>query len=452
METPTMTNTLSSNMPPHAHLWPDTARVDETGRLFIAGLDVADLARDFGTPLYLFDEATIRAQCRAFRSVFAARWPKSAVAYAGKAFLSPALCRLLDEEGLELDAVSAGEIGLALAADYPAARIHLHGNFKPDAELAAALDAGVGRVVVDSADELERLEALAADRGQRVAIWLRLNLDIAAQTHAHIQTGHAGSKFGLDLASGAALAAAQRAAASDWLNLIGLHAHAGSQLFDLTSVSQVTQALVAFVAQARETCGAEICEISPGGGVAVAYAPTERAPTPEEYATAVTDALGEAVSRYRLAPPKLIVELGRAIIARAGVALYTVGPRKVTPEGVVVAVDGGMGDNPRPALYDAHYFAALAERMSDPAEESVRLVGRFCESGDTLVQAIDLPHARYGELLAIPVSGAYHLPMASNYNSVPRPAALFLRGGAARLVRRRETLEDLLRAERWQGV
>jgi diaminopimelate decarboxylase len=221
-------------------------------------------------------------------------------------------------------------------------------------------------------------------------------------------------------------------------------------LFDLAPVSQVTQALVDFAAQARETCGVEIAEISPGGGLGVAYAPEERAPTAEEYATAVTDALGEAVSRWRVASPKLVVELGRAIIARAGVALYTVGPRKVTPDGVVVALDGGMGDNPRPALYGARYFGAFAERMRDPAEEHVRLVGRYCESGDTLVEAIDLPRARYGELLAIPVSGAYHVPMASNYNGVPRPAALFLYEGKARLVRRRETLADLLRVERWQ--
>jgi len=447
-----MTNNLSAELPPHEHLWPATARVSASGRLTIAGLDLADLAQTYGTPLYLFDEATIRAHCRDFRSAFATRWPSSAVAYAGKAFLSPALCRLLEEERLELDAVSAGEIGLALVANYPATRIHLHGNFKPDAELAAALDAGVGRVVVDSFEELERLESLAADRGRRVAIWLRLNLDIAAQTHSHIQTGHAGSKFGLDVASGAALVAAQKAVASGWLDLAGLHAHAGSQLFDLTPVSEVTQALVAFAAQVCEHCGVEIAEISPGGGLAVAYMPQERAPTTDAYATAVTDALAEAVSRARLAPPKLVVEPGRAIIARAGVALYTAGPRKVTPDDVIVAVDGGMGDNLRPALYGARYHAALAERMRDPAEESVRIVGRYCESGDTLVEAIHLPRARYGELLAIPVSGAYHFPMASNYNCVPRPAALFLREGRARLVRRRETLDDLLRAERWQDV
>jgi len=450
-----MTNNLSAEppareTPPDAPLWPDTARIDAAGRLTIAGLDVITLAQAYGTPLYLFDEATIRVQCRALRAAFAARWPSSAVAYAGKAFLTPALCRLLDEEGLELDAVSAGEIGLALAAAYPPARIHLHGNFKPDAELALALDVGLGRVVVDSAEEVERLEALAAARGRRVAIWLRLNLDIVTETHVYTQTGQAGSKFGLDVASGAALAAAKRASASGWLDLVGLHAHAGSQLFDLTPIAHLTRALVQFAAELRETCGVEIQEISPGGGLAVAYTPQEQAPSPDEYAEMVTHALDEAVSRWRLTPPKLVVEVGRGLIARAGVALYTVGPRKVTSGGVILAVDGGMGDNPRPALYGARYYAALAGRMRDSAAETARVVGRYCESGDTLVEAVALPRARYGETLVIPVSGAYHLPMASNYNGVSRPAALFLREGRARLVRRRETLDDLLRAERWR--
>jgi diaminopimelate decarboxylase len=440
----------NDDLPPHAHLWPDTARIDSTGRLQVAGLDVVALAQTYGTPLYLFDETTIRARCQAFRAAFAARWPMSAVAYAGKAFLTPALCRLLDEEGLELDAVSAGEIGVALAANYPAAHIHLHGNFKPDAELALAIAAGIGRIVVDSAEELERLEVIAAAHGRRMAIWLRLNLDVATATHAYTQTGHASSKFGLDVASGAALAVARQAVASNWLDLVGVHAHVGSQLFELTAVAQVTQALVEFAAELRASLGVEIQELSPGGGLAVAYAPEQEAPSSDQYAETVTHALKEAVSQLRLPPPRLVVEPGRALVGRAGIALYTIGARKATPGGVSLAVDGGMGDNPRPALYGAQYHAALATRMRDTAEETARVVGRYCESGDTLVEAVDLPRARYGETLAIPVSGAYHLPMASNYNGVPRPAALFLHEGRARLVRRRETLEDLLRTEIWQ--
>jgi diaminopimelate decarboxylase len=445
----TMTNRRPANLAagvlPAAHLWPDTARVDRAGRLALAGVELGALAREHGTPLYVYDEATVRAQCRAFRAAFAARWPESAVAYAGKAYLSPALCHVLMEEGLELDAVSAGEVGIARAAGFPPERAHLHGNFKPDAELDFALSSGVGRIVVDSLDELARLDALASARRQRVALWLRLNPDVATATHAHTQTGHAATKFGLD--ADALREAAKQASASDWLDLVGLHAHAGSQLVDLAPVATSMRMLVELAAYLRDSLGMTIGELSPGGGLAVAYAPEQPSPTIEAYAGTVTGALNESVERSRLAPPRLVVEPGRAIVARAGVALYTVGPRKATPGGVFLAVDGGMGDNPRPALYGARYTAALVERMAQPTEETVRVVGRYCESGDVLVEAAALPRARAGELLAIPVSGAYHLPMASNYNAVPRPAVVFVRDGEARLVRRRETLDDLLRTE-----
>jgi diaminopimelate decarboxylase len=436
--------------PDSTHLWPDTARLDAGGRLQIAGLDVAALAREYGTPLYVYDEDTLRRQMRAFRGAFASRWPESAVAYAGKAYLSPALCALLMEEGLELDAVSAGEIAVAVRVGFPPQRIHLHGNMKPDAELVYALDvggAGVGRVVVDSLDELARLEALGRERGRPIAIWLRVNPDVHAETHASIQTGHADSKFGLDLASGTVIEAARRAAASPWLDLAGLHAHAGSNLFDAAPSARVVETLAGLASAIREQTGAASRELSPGGGMGVAYTPEERALDPSEYAEAVCGALGAASERLRLPPPRLVVEPGRALVARAGVALYTTGPRKVTPNAVFVAVDGGMGDNPRPALYGARYYAALAERMTAPATETVQVVGRYCESGDVLVQAARLPEARPGETLAIPVSGAYHLPMASNYNLVPRPAVVFVRDGHARLVRRRETLDDLTRLD-----
>jgi diaminopimelate decarboxylase len=443
--------TMPGHMPPpHAHLWPDTAAVDASGHLLLAGIDAAALAREFGTPLYVCDEATIRAQCQKFRDAFAARWhaSASAVAYAGKAYLSPALCRILLEECIELDAVSLGEVGIARVAEYPLANIHLHGNFKPDAELAAALDLGIGRIVVDSLDELARVEALARARAKPAAIWLRLCPDVPTQTHTSIQTGHADSKFGLDVASGAAREAAVRAHESPWLDLVGLHAHAGSHLLDLTPVARVVAFLGAFAADLRETTGTQVRELSPGGGLGVAYLPTDRSPAIADYADVVTRALAETVRRHRLEPPRVVVEPGRAIVARAGVALYTTGPRKAVPGGTnFLAVDGGMGDNPRPALYGAEYWAALAERMTAPPEETVCIVGRYCESGDVLVKRIALPRARPGDVLAMPVSGAYQLPMASNYNLIARPAVVFVRDGQAHLVRRREALEDLLRLE-----
>ncbi|HKS69768.1 MAG TPA: diaminopimelate decarboxylase [Ktedonobacterales bacterium] len=444
---------------PNPQLWPDTATVDAGGRLLVADLDLAELAHRYGTPLYVYDEATIRARCWAFRAAFAARWPDTIVAYAGKAYLSLALCRILLAEGLALDAVSLGELRIALAAGFPAQRIHLHGNFKPRAELDAALALGVDRVVVDSLDELDEVEALARAHGMRAAIWLRLCPDVEAQTHAAIQTGHAASKFGLDVASGAAGEAARRATASEWLDLAGLHAHAGSQLLDPAAPAQVTSFLCDFAAHLYARTGAAIREVSPGGGLGVAYAPGDAGLEVERYAQAVADALRAGVERHRLVPPRLVVEPGRAIVARAGVALYTAGPRKVVPGGpTYLAVDGGMGDNPRPALYEARYTAAAPacirtakEELEERDErERVTVVGRYCESGDVLAREVMLPRVAPGEILAIPVSGAYHLAMASNYNAVPRPAVVFVREGQARLVRRRETPDDLLRLE--QGL
>ena len=447
---PDATPDATLTAPPHAHLWPDTARVDHAGRLLLDGYTARALLAAWGSPLYVYDEATLRGRMRAFREAFARRWPTSDVAYAGKAYLSPALCALLLDEGLELDAASAGEVGLAVSAGYPAERIHLHGNFKPDAELAFALGAcacGVGRVVVDNLDELDRLAALGAARRRPIALWLRVNPDVPAETHASIQTGHADAKFGLDLASGAALEAARRVAASPWLSLVGLHAHAGSNLYEVAPAAQVTRILAELAAAIHTELGVAVAELSPGGGVGVAYTPEQRDLDPDAYAQAVTDALRAACERLRLTPPRLIVEPGRAIVARAGVALYTVGPRKVTPNAIFVAVDGGMGDNPRPALYGARYHAALADRMTEPPSETAHIVGRYCESGDALVRAAPLPRARAGEPLAIPVSGAYHLPLASQYNLTPRPAVIFTREGQARLVRRRETLDDLMRLD-----
>jgi diaminopimelate decarboxylase len=270
---------------------------------------------------------------------------------------------------------------------------------------------------------------------------------VATETHVYTQTGRADTKFGLSV--GALSEAARWASASAWLDLAGLHAHVGSQLFDLAPVAAVVRILGELAATLRESQGVLIRELSPGGGLAVAYTPEqqEQAPGVEIYAQTVTTALADVIERLRLAPPRLVVEPGRAIVARAGVALYTVGPRKESPGAIFLAVDGGMGDNPRPALYGARYVAALPERMLESTVETVHVVGRYCESGDVLVEGAALPRARPDDILAIPVSGAYHLPMASNYNLVPRPAVLFVRDGHVRLVRRRETLDDLMRLD-----
>jgi diaminopimelate decarboxylase len=434
--------------PAHPHLWPITADVDPSGRLTIAGLDLAELAREYGTPLYVFDEATIRERCQTYRAAFSAHYMPTTVAYAAKAYLSPTLCAILREEGLELDAVSAGEIAIAQAGGFPPSAIHLHGNFKPESELRAAVAAGVGRMVVDSLDELTILETIARDLGTRQAIWLRLCPDVATDTHPHDQTGHADSKFGLDVASGAADAAIQRAVASPHLDLTGIHAHAGSQLFDPAPAAAVTTFLVEIAARTRDREGITLRELSPGGGWGVAYHPGQEDPPVGGYANAVVSALRVGLDRYRLAPPGLFVEPGRGIIARAGVALYTAGPRKTVPGGrTFLAVDGGMGDNIRPALYGARYHAALPARVTAPPTGPVSIVGRYCESGDMLVETVAIPDTAWGDIVAVPVAGAYQLPMASNYNAVGRPAVAFVRDGSARLVRRREVAPDLLRME-----
>ncbi|HEV2236475.1 MAG TPA: diaminopimelate decarboxylase [Ktedonobacterales bacterium] len=433
--------------PPHPHLWPATAALSAEGRLHVGGCDLAELARTYGTPLYVYDEATIRGQLRAFQSAIGARYPNYAVAYAAKAYLAPSLAAILREERCALDAVSLGEVGMALAGGIAPEAIHLHGNFKPRAELQAALAAGVGRVVVESLEELDEVAAIAQAGGMRQRIWLRLRPDVATDTHPHDQTGHAGSKFGLDLATDAP-EAARRARASPHLELAGLHAHAGSNLRDSAPIAAVTRVLVDFAAALREAHGVTIAEISPGGGWGVAYHCDEPEPPIADYAAALVGAMTAGLARHALPPPRLIVEPGRAIVARAGIALYTAGPRKRAPDGTVtLAVDGGMGDNPRPALYGARYHAALPARMADAPAATTRIVGRYCESGDVLVAAVPLPATAPGETVAVPVSGAYQLAMASNYNLVPRPAVVFVRDGAARLVRRRETLADLLAAE-----
>jgi diaminopimelate decarboxylase len=437
---------------PHPQLWPDTAIVAPNGRLHVGGLDLMDLARAHGTPLYVYDETTFRAQCRAFQTALGSRYPTSAVAYAAKAYLSPSLAAVLREERCELDAVSLGEVGVALAGGFAPELMHLHGNYKPRAELEAALAVGVGRVVVDSLEELDDITAIARAGGLRQRIWLRLRPDVPTETHPHDQTGHAGAKFGLDRAS-AAVEAVRRAVSSPHLELLGLHAHAGSNLRDPAPIAAVTRVLVDFAAAIRATHGVTINEISPGGGWGVAYHPDETPPAIDAYAAAVVEALTVALARHAFPPPRLVIEPGRALVARAGVALYTAGPRKPAPTGgVTLAVDGGMGDNVRPALYGARYHAALAARMAEPATTLTRIVGRYCESGDVLVDAVALPETTPGDLVAVPVSGAYQLAMASNYNLVPRPAVVFVHDGQTRLVRRRETLADLLTPEALPGA
>jgi diaminopimelate decarboxylase len=414
----------------------------------IGGCDLVDLAREYGTPLYLFDEATLRRRCQEFVGEFTSRYPNTLVIYACKAYINPALARILQEEGLGLDVVSAGEFMIAKAAGFPLEKVYFHGNNKTRQELELAVEVGLGRVVVDSFYELDLLQEIAAARGQQVDILLRLSPGIDPHTHAKTTTGVIDSKFGFPIATGQAEAALATALARPHLNLVGLHCHLGSPIFQVEPYQQALEMLLEFIQSVGASHGFHPRELSPGGGFAIQYIPEAPPPAVREYAEAIVSTLRSWLEDRE--GPQLIVEPGRAIVGRAGVALYTVGATKEVP-GVrkFVSLDGGMGDNIRPALYGARYSALVANRASALGEETVTLAGKYCESGDLLVQDAHLPSLRPGDLVALPASGAYCLAMASNYNASLRPPILLLKDGGARLIRRRETFEDLLRCDVW---
>lgn len=429
-------------------LYPEGARVTQHGHLSISGVDAVELAREYGTPLYVYDQAAICVRYGAYRDALAAHYPASAgVAYAAKAFLCAAVARLVEQQGMSLDVVSGGELYIALRAGFPAARIHFHGNAKTQSELELALDAGVGRIVVDNHAELEALSRLAAERGRPVRVWVRVSPGVDAHTHVYRKTGLVDCKFGFPLATGDAARALGRAMDDPYLVPMGLHAHVGSQIVESEPFVQAVRQLLGLAAEMRGH-GFELCEISPGGGLGVRYVEDDPLLSIESYVQAVCTAIVQACSTYGLPLPHLVLEPGRSIVGPAGVALYTVCARKEIPAvRIYVSVDGGMGDNLRPALYGALYTALVANKADHPSTERVTVAGRFCESGDVLCRDVELARAEPGDLLAIPVSGAYQLSMSSDYNRVPRPAAVLVQMGHAQLILRRETYDDLVRRD-----
>jgi len=428
-----------------AAIWPLRTAVARDGHLTIAGHDLVGLAARHGTPLYVYDAATIRASVRAYREAFT-RYRPVRVSYSVKACPLLAVSAVLARAGLDASVASLGELLAARRAGFPAARMELHGNAKTDDELRAALRAGVGRIVIDGAHEIERLARLVRGRPRPQRVWLRISPGITVDTHPHLVTGTLDSKFGAPIANGEALAQAQEIARTAGLALVGLHAHLGAQLRETAPYRELARALVAFAAEVRAATGAPLTELGMGGGLAVPLRSEERVPVHGEYARA----LAEPVRAERaLAGATIYVEPGRGLVARAGVALYrVVGTKRVPGVRTFVAVDGGMGDNIRPALYGAEYTAVLAGRASDAPEEDVAIAGRYCESGDVLIRSVRLPPAGGGDLLAVPAVGAYSLAMASNYNSVPRPAVVLLEPRRARIVRRRERHAELWQLDR----
>jgi diaminopimelate decarboxylase len=413
-------------------LLPDTATVADDGSLVIGGCRVDELSAVHGTPLFVYDEAHLRARCREAVEAFGHR----RAAYATKAFLCRAMARLAYDEGMLLDVASGGELHVALAAGVPASACTLHGNNKSLDELRAAVAAGVRHIVVDSFDELDRLDALhASGTGPVPDVLLRITPGVHAHTHEYIATGQNDSKFGFNLASGDAARAAERAAAAPSVNLVGLHCHIGSNVFAADSFGRAAEVMAAFAAPY------DLPELVLGGGLGVAYVEGEEAPTITEWAKIVLDACAAAGVSSAIS-----VEPGRAIVAAAAVTVYTVGTIKRIP-GVrtYVAVDGGMSDNPRPVLYGSGYESFLVREVDADRPKRARIVGKHCESGDVLLFNAHVPaDIAVGDLLAVPVTGAYGHSMGSNYNKVPRPPIVFVADGAPRLVVRRETYDDLL--------
>ena len=414
-------------------LLPDSARASADGSLTVGGVDLVDLASEFGTPLFVYDEEQLRARCREAVAAFG-----EGVAYAGKAFLCRAMASLVHEEGLWLDVATGGELFVARSAGVPADRLVFHGNNKSLEELAEALAEGVGRVVVDSFDEFDRIEALVSEGADAPKVLVRLTPGIEAHTHEYIQTGQNDSKFGFGVASGDATRALARARDSSAMQLVGAHAHIGSQIFEARFFEWAVEALAPLIAEH------DLAELSIGGGLGVAYVAGEEAPTITEWGAAVKLACEHAGIDARVT-----AEPGRSIAAAAAVTLYRVGTIKTIP-GVrtYVSVDGGMSDNPRPVLYGSGYETFLPRAVAADRPETITLVGKHCESGDLLVRAGQVPaDLGVGDVLATPVTGAYGHSMGSNYNKVRRPAVVFVWDGVVREVVRRETYDDLIRLD-----
>jgi diaminopimelate decarboxylase len=419
-------------------LLPRTSAVGEDGHLRVGDIDVLELAAEFGTPLFVYDEVHLRQACRDAVSAWG-----DGVAYATKAFLCRAMAELAHEEGMHLDVASGGELYVAMAAGVPAERLVLHGNNKSVEELAAALEVGVGRIVVDSFDEIARLGGLlesSPTTAGRPAVLVRVTPGVEAHTHEFVRTGQEDSKFGFSVASGAAAQAVAALELLPGVELVGVHAHIGSQVFDASSFEQAAEVLGAFFAPLS------LPELVVGGGLGVPYVNGESAPSQAQWAAATR----QACARAGVDPAtRLSAEPGRSIVAGAALTLYTVGTVKQLP-GIrtYVSVDGGMSDNPRPVLYGSGYEAFLPRAVEAPRPRPVRVVGKHCESGDLVVPDAFVPEdLGVGDILATPVTGAYGYAMASNYNKVPRPAVVFVAGGAARVAVRRESFEDLLRLD-----
>jgi len=419
------------------------------GVMLLGGRDVRDLLDRFGSPLVVMLEDLIRAACRTYREQMADYPAETRIYYASKAFLTTGFCRLIEDEGLGLDVVSIGELNTALAAGFPVERILMHGNAKTQGELELALRSGVGRIVIDNMDEIERLAELASAQGCRPRVMLRVTPGVKPSTHRYVQTGQVDSKFGFNLEGGTAEAAARRVLELESLELVGLHCHIGSQIYALKPFAIAARTMVEFYARLQKELGAPLGELNLGGGLGIRYLPDDCPPSVTEHLAGLREAVTAAAAEFGVEPPVLFDEPGRSIVGRAGVTLYTVQSLKRI-EGLrnYVSLDGGMTDNPRFALYESHHEVVAATKLDRPATALWSVSGRCCESGDMLQRDVRLPELGVGDVIAMLSTGAYTFSMASQYNRVPRPAVILLGPDRVGLLSARETPEELMRLDR----
>ncbi len=421
--------------------------VNDKGNLAIAGVDTVELAEKYGTPLYVMDEQAVRKACRRFKdSIDKYYGGKGLVCYASKAFSCLEMCRIINSEGIGLDAVSIGELYTAVKAGFDCSKIGFHGNNKTDEELRYAVDCKVGHIIVDNISELLKLEDIAKEKGARPHIMLRIKPGIDAHTHDFIKTGQIDSKFGFALETGEAFDAVRQAVNCKYVELTGLHCHIGSQIFDIDPFEEAAKVMLEFIARIKNELGYRIEELNLGGGFGIKYL-NEHDPAPlETYMEKVSQTVKSRCEDLHIDRPFIEIEPGRSIAAPAGITLYTVGARKEIP-GIrtYISVDGGMCDNPRYALYKSEYEAVVANKAGEERTDKVTIAGKCCESGDLIGENMPLQYARSGDIIAVCATGAYNYSMASNYNRIQKPAVVFVNNGESRLAVRRETLDDIIR-------
>jgi diaminopimelate decarboxylase len=423
--------------------------VNRNGHLMLGGCDALELAKEFGTPLYVMEEDVIRGVCREYMRTVKTYKGGAKVLYAGKAFMTTAICRIVESEGLGLDVVSEGEIRTAMNAGFDMSKTYLHGNNKTPRDLNIALESGVGRIVIDSFAEIKLLSRIAKEHGKVQDVSVRIKPSIEAHTHDYIKTGQVDSKFGFGAADGQGMEAVKEILAEPSLNLIGLHCHIGSQIFELQPYRDAVNVMLSFLKSVRDETGFLLTEVNFGGGYGIHYLKEDKPFKPSEYIEAMIEELNRVCAEKDIPLPVFVIEPGRSIVGEAGTTLYTVGDIKHIPNiRTYVSVDGGMADNPRPALYQAKYTCALAGKMNKPDSTVVSIAGRTCESGDMLIWNATLPEAEAGDIMAVFSTGAYNYSMASNYNMLPHPAVVLVKNGKAELMTARQTYEDLIKNDR----